>query len=203
MVGGAVVEELVARGHVVTAASRTGAEPAPHRAGVTAVAGDVTDVASVRALAPGHDAVVTAVRPARGEGPSRVVDAARSLTAALPDSGVSRVVAVAGAGGLLVAPGVRVADDPAFDPAYRPFSLAHVDALEVYAAAPPSLVWTVLCCPRVIQPGERTGHYRIGGAELLADADGTSRISTADYAVALADELEQTAHPRARISVAY
>jgi putative NADH-flavin reductase len=202
MVGEAIVGELLDRGHRVTAASRRGVGPAD-RPGLTVVAADVTDRASVGALAPGHDAVVTAVRPAAGEGPDRVVEAARSLVATLPTVGVHRVLAVGGAGGLQVAPGVRVVDDPDFSPVYRPFSLAHVDALSVYAASDTALVWTMICCPRVIEPGERSGRYRVGGEELLSDGDGVSRITNADYAVALADELERTPHPRARISVAY
>jgi putative NADH-flavin reductase len=113
------------------------------------------------------------------------------------------VLAVGGAGGLQVSPGVRVVDDPDFSPVSRPFSLAHVDALSVYAAADPSLAWTMICCPRVIEPGERSGRYRIGGEDLLSDADGVSRITNADYAVAVVDELERSAHPRVRISVAY
>ena len=202
MIGEAVVGELLDRGHQVTAASRQGAGPAD-RPGLTVVAADVTDRASVAELAPGHDAVVTAVRPAPGEGPDRVVEAARSLVAALPSVGVHRVLAVGGAGGLQVSPGVRVVDDPDFSPVYRPFSLAHVDALSVYAEADASLAWTMICCPRVIEPGDRSGRYRVGGEALLSDADGVSRITNADYAVALADELERTAHARARISVAY
>jgi putative NADH-flavin reductase len=202
MVGEAVVGELLDRGHHVTAASRRGAGPAD-RSGLTVVAADVTDRVSVAALAPGHDAVVTAVRPAAGEGPDRVVEAARSLVAALPAAGVHRVLAVGGAGGLEVAPGVRVVDDPDFSPVYRPFSLAHVEALSVYEGSDAAVDWTMICCPRVIEPGERSGRYRIGGEELLSDAEGVSRITTADYAVALADELERRAHPRARISVAY
>lgn len=202
MIGEAVVGELLDRGHQVTAASRRGAGPAA-RPGLTVVAADVTDRASVTELAPGHDAVVTAVRPGPGEGPDRVVEAARALVTALPGAGVHRVLAVGGAGGLEVSPGTRVVDDPDFSPVYRPFSLAHVDALAVYAAADASLAWTMICCPRVIEPGERSGGYRVGGEELLSDADGVSRITNADYAVALADELERTAHPRTRISVAY
>ena len=202
MVGGAIVGELLARGHRVTAASRRGEGPAA-QPGLTVVAADVTDRASVRALAPGHDAVVTAVRPAPGEGPDRVVEAARSLVSTLPDIGVDRVLAVAGAGGLLVAPGVRIVDDPEFSPTYKPFSMAHVEALPVYERSDPRLAWTMICCPRVIEPGERSGRYRVGGEELLRDAEGDSRITTADFAVALVDELERTAHPRARISVAY
>ena len=52
-------------------------------------------------------------------------------------------------------------------------------------------------------PGEATGHYRLGGDVLLADADGNSNISGADYAKAFVDEIEQPEHRRKRFSVAY
>jgi putative NADH-flavin reductase len=38
---------------------------------------------------------------------------------------------------------------------------------------------------------------------LLIDAAGVSRISIADYAAALSDELEEGLRPRARMSIAY
>ena len=53
-----------------------------------------------------------------------------------------------------------------------------------------------------MKPVERTGHYRIGGDQLLTDAKGNSHISVADFALAMLDELERPAHPRTRISVA-
>lgn len=51
-------------------------------------------------------------------------------------------------------------------------------------------------------PGERTGAYRVGGV-LLVGADGESRISAADYAIAFLDELENPEHVRQRFTVAY
>jgi uncharacterized protein len=44
---------------------------------------------------------------------------------------------------------------------------------------------------------------RLGGDELLVDADGNSEISAEDYAIAIADLLEQGGHERERISVAW
>ncbi|MYT25222.1 epimerase, partial [Streptomyces sp. SID7760] len=54
-----------------------------------------------------------------------------------------------------------------------------------------------------VAPGRRTGSFRVGGDTLLTDADGNSAVSAEDYAVAFVDEIEQGAHPRARICVAY
>jgi putative NADH-flavin reductase len=52
-------------------------------------------------------------------------------------------------------------------------------------------------------PGERTGQYRIGKDQLLTDAEGASRISLQDYAVAMLDEAEHPRHHRERFTVAY
>ncbi|RZJ10674.1 MAG: NAD(P)-dependent oxidoreductase, partial [Haliea sp.] len=55
----------------------------------------------------------------------------------------------------------------------------------------------------VIAPGERTGSFRLGGDQLLTGADGASRISVQDYAVAMLDELEKPAHSRRRFTAGY
>jgi putative NADH-flavin reductase len=51
-------------------------------------------------------------------------------------------------------------------------------------------------------PGERTGKFRLGGDQLLSNDKGSS-ISFEDYAIALADEIENPAHPRRRFTVGY
>ncbi len=62
---------------------------------------------------------------------------------------------------------------------------------------------TYLSPAQIIAPGERTSTYRRGGDELLTDAEGRSRISIEDYAVALVDELEYGEAIRARVGIAY
>jgi len=52
-------------------------------------------------------------------------------------------------------------------------------------------------------PGERTGKFRLGKDELIANSAQESRISMEDYAVALVDELEKPRHRRQRFSVGY
>jgi putative NADH-flavin reductase len=52
-------------------------------------------------------------------------------------------------------------------------------------------------------PGERTGKFRVGQNQLLADDKGQSQISMEDYAIALLDEIEQPKHLRQRFTVAY
>ncbi|MGH3409599.1 MAG: hypothetical protein ACRDRJ_44955 [Streptosporangiaceae bacterium] len=57
--------------------------------------------------------------------------------------------------------------------------------------------WTYLSPAPVIQPGERTGGYRVG-----LDSPAGESISAADYAIALLDEIDQPAHRRQRFTVA-
>lgn len=52
-------------------------------------------------------------------------------------------------------------------------------------------------------PGEATGRYRIGGEVALFDEAGGSKISGADFALAIVDEIDNPAHHREHISVAY
>ncbi len=56
--------------------------------------------------------------------------------------------------------------------------------------------WTYVSPAAYFVPGERTGKFRLGTKELVSDAKGESKISFADYAIALADEIEKPAHRR-------
>ena len=55
----------------------------------------------------------------------------------------------------------------------------------------------------LIEPGVRTGKFRLGGDSLIIDEQGNSRVSFEDYAVALVDELEKPAHERSRFTIGY
>lgn len=194
-VGSAIVEEAARRGHDVIAASRR--EPtAALPPGVRWQRGDASDVHSVAKAATDVDVVVSALGPSRDpEGdPFAFAGIVRGLTGAV---GATRLVVVGGAGSLLAAPGVRLVDTPEFPEIYRTEALAGAEALEVLRGTDPSVDWTFQSPAPVIDEGERTGSYRLGD-----DSPAGSFISFADYAVALVDELEQPAHPRARFTVA-
>ncbi|GGS76024.1 NAD(P)-dependent oxidoreductase [Nonomuraea spiralis] len=190
MIGQRIVSELIERGHDVTGVSRRGP-----------VKGDVHDAATI---AKGYDAVVSAIAPPRdGTEPEPPFLAAnRALIDGLRAAGVSRVVIVGGAGSLQVAPGVDLVDTPGFPEIYKKEARSARAALGLYREVT-DLDWTYISPAAVIEPGERTGVYRIGRDDLLSDADGRSFISAEDYAVAVTDELEENAHPRTRITVAY
>jgi uncharacterized protein len=187
MIGSRIVAELNARGHDVVGAGRsTGA--------------DVTSVASVAEVAAGADAVVSAVA-ARGVDYT-LADVARSLIEGTRQAGVKRVVVVGGAATLEVSPGTRLLDTPDFPEEWKAEALQGADSLAVYRGVD-DLDWTFVSPAAYIHPGERTGRYRLGGDELLVDAEGNSEVSAEDYAIAIVDLLENGGHERERITVAW
>jgi uncharacterized protein len=203
-IGRAITGELLARGHTVIAATRSGA-PVEGLV-VQALTGDAANPASVARLAAGQDAVAAATGPRRGgqEDPeANLLGAARGLAEGLRRAGVRRLVVVGGAGSLLVAPGQRLVDSPGFPAAAKPTALAHARTLDEVYRGIEDLDWTYVSPAAKIGPGDRTGEFRIGGDELLADPAGESRISISDFAIAFADELEHGDSFRRRITVAY
>jgi len=198
-IGRCILNELLARGHQVTAVVR---DPSKlEGTGATVVAGDVLSSVSVAETAAGADAVVSAYGPPQTD-TGLLLEAMRSFIAGLKQAGVKRFLMVGGAGSLAVAPGVELLDDPSFPAEWRPIALAHRNALELLKTA--DLDWTSLSPAAWIAPGVRTGKFRLGQDELITDpATGKSHISAQDYAIALADELETPQHIRKRFTVGY
>ena len=199
MIGSRVLEELGRRGHKVTAVVRNPEKVRPAE-GVTVVAGDITNRADVGKSATGADAAISAYSPPHND-PEKIVDATRSLLVGLKEAGVRRLIFVGGAGSLEVAPGVQLVDTPEFPSAWRGIALAHRDVLPVLKEA--DLDWTCFSPAALIEPGERTGEFRVGGTRLIANDRGESRISAEDYAIALVDELENPRHLRQQFTAAY
>lgn len=200
-VGQAVLEELLRRGHAVTALARTPGKFAP-RDGLHAVQADALDAGQVAAAVAGHDAVVDAYNPGWSE--PDIHDLFLRGTEAILDgvqqAGVERVLVVGGAGSLFVAPGVQLVDTPEFPAAYKQGALAAREALNRIRGRD-ALAWTFLSPPALLAPGERSGRYRVGADTLPMDGDAPAGITVADLAVAIVDELEQPQHLRRRFTV--
>jgi prolipoprotein diacylglyceryl transferase len=201
-VGSRTVAEALARGHEVTAVVRDPAAHEPQPDGVSLVAGDATDPASVGEVAPGHDLAISTVGTGFGKAPETLPAAARGLLEGLSRAGVARLIVLGGAGSLEVAPGVRVLDTPDFREEWKPDALAQAEALDIYRSATTDVDWTYVSPAAVLEPGERTGEYRTGEDRLLVDDEGNSTISMEDFAVALLDEAESADHVRRRFTVA-
>ena len=192
-IGSRLLAALSARGHAVTAITRNPGKVAV-LPGVTDVKGDIFDEDSLAKLIAGHDAVISAVHFTASD--------PQLLLAAVKQSGVKRYLVVGGAGSLEVAPGVKLFDTPAFPAAYLDEARKGGVFLDLLKQEQ-GLDWTFLSPSALIQPGERTGKFRLGTDQLLVDAKGNSSISAEDYAIALIDELEKPAHSRRRFTVGY
>ncbi|WP_436770984.1 NAD(P)-dependent oxidoreductase [Yinghuangia sp. YIM S09857] len=202
-VGSRVVAEALARGHEVTAVVRDSARFADLHPDARRRTGDAARAEDVAALAAGQDLLVGATRPAPGS-EAGLLAATRGLLAGAERTGV-RLLLVGGAGSLTVpgTGGLTVIDTPEFPVSWRPIALACGEQLNAALAAPAAVDWAYLSPAAVLEPGVRTGTYRLGGDELVVDADGNSSVSMEDLAVALIDEAERPQHHRARFTVGY
>lgn len=192
--GSRIATELLQRGHTLTGIARN-VSKATARPGLTLKAADATDAHALAEILQGHDLVVSSTPFVGG------IDAP-TLIAAAKQAGVKRVIVVGGAGSLEVAPGVALIDTPEFPAIYKAEASggrAFLQALRTER----ELDWTFISPSAFFEPGPRTGRFRLGGDQLLVDADGKSHISMEDYAIALADEIETPRHARTRFTVGY
>jgi len=201
MIGSRVLTEAVSRGHEVTAVARDISKITD--AGVKPVAGNILDVRSVASIVAGQEAVVSAFSPMGNQNNQSLLDATRALIAGMKQKDICRLIMVGGAGGLEIAPGKMLIDSPNFPAGWKGVAQAHIDALNILKTEAGDLEWTSFSPAAMIQPGTRTGKFRLGGDQLLSDDKGDSRISVEDYAIALVDELEKPKHLRQRFTIAY
>lgn len=199
MIGSRILNELAARGHQITAVARE-TDRIPRLPGVTAASADITDPNQVTDVSRGADAVISAYGPGP-EKPDLLLTGTRSLIEGLKQAGVNRLLMVGGAGTLEVAPGVELLESGQLPNEWQGIAVAHHDAMQMLEDS--GLEWTSFSPPAFIQPGERTGKFRLGGNSLIVDKSGQSRISAEDYAIAMVDELERPHHANRRFTVGY
>jgi uncharacterized protein len=192
-VGTKIREELLRRGHTVTAISRHPDKTPAHK-GVATAHGDVSDPEGLAAVVRGHEAVISSAPFSPGTS-AKLLDSVHK-------SGVKRYIAVGGAGSLEVAPGKLLKDTPAIPPEWLPTINEGAELLRLLRADQ-KLDWTYFSPAALIGPGERTGTFRLGKEQLVTAADGKSSISYDDYAIALVDELEKPRHIRQRFTIGY
>lgn len=188
-IGSHIARQAVQRGHAVTAILRSD-KPLPEQLnGVQAAVTRLDDHTALVAAIRNHDVLASAFGPGAADCHA-IVDTARALVAAARAAGIRRVIVVGGAGSLAVAPGLQLVDTPEFPAAYKPYALAHREALSVLQAAD-DLDWTFFAPAAEIGPGKRRGEFRTGAQALIVSAEGRSEISYADYADAFVAEIEQ------------
>ena len=201
--GSAIVAEAAARGHQVTAFSRS--LPGEPLANVTYVQGDAADEAALAAPVKGADAVVAALAPRGALTPDVFREVTRTI-ARLADAAGATLFVVGGYSSLRPAPGAdRFVTDLSHVPAEFHGEVLAGAALifEDLPAAPATLDW-VFVSPALRfgahMPGERLGRYRLGDDVAVAPEDGGA-ISAADYALGLVDLIEKGEHHRTQVNL--
>jgi len=202
-IGQAITAETLRRGHDVTAVVRDLARLSGAWPKLDVIVGDIAKPNTYSDALRHADAVIVAVSARRDGEPKALARNAGIVLDAAARAGVARLAWVGGAASLEVKPGVRVIDDPNFPAAWRPEAEAQAEALAAFRASKADIDWVYVSPAAVIEDGEHTGNYRVGGDRLLVDAHGKSHISVPDFAAALIDRVEQNDHPRQRITVAY
>ncbi|MEV5380498.1 NAD(P)H-binding protein [Streptomyces nondiastaticus] len=192
--GRRAVAEALRRGHRVTAVVR---DPAGHGdlAGARVVAGDVTDAASVEQAAAGHDAAISAAVDLSASPHGFFTASSRALSAGLAKAGVRRLLVIGLASVMPGASGAPLMDEPGYPNEYRDFYLGHAAGLDALRTS--DLDWAYVApAGDFDHDGTPTGGYRVA-----EHGDPADRITCADFAIALLDEIEAPRHHRAAVSV--
>lgn len=210
-IGTHVVDEALSRSHLVTAVSRDPARIKKTHENLIAVQGDVLDTNSIERLAVGQDVIIVSVRGvvAKSKAPNDAIQrvAVEKLVYVLRGLGddAPRLIHVGGAGSLEVETGVFYADrlPKIFIPKNLELEIAGQILVLEYLRTVEDVNWSYATPPKNFTNGKRTGVFRIGGDQVLEDSRGRSRVSRADFAVALINEAETNQHSMRRFSVAY
>ena len=202
-VGTAILNELLNRGHKVTAIVRDPAKVTASNPNLKVIQADVTDTDVLIEASKGKDAVISAYNPG-WKNPNIYEETLKNyplIVDSVKKAGVERLLIVGGAGTLFYAPGKMVmdADDvPAkLLPGIKSLGEFYLNTLRKEN----DINWIFLSPAANMTPGERTGKFRIGKDDLMVDVNGDSNISVEDYAVAMVDELEQKHHHKERFSI--
>lgn len=205
-IGGNIRKEALSRGLRVTAV--TNSSPLDAEPNLTTLTADLADTEAVARIVSGHDAVISAYSPglrkySADEAAELIRRAHESLFEGVKLGGVKRLILIGGVGSLEASPGVDVVDSDFYPADHKAHTLRNREIVRALKRGEYDLDWTYVSPPLEIKAGERTGKFRLGEDQLLRDADGNSRISEADFAVAILDELEQGRYVRRRFTAAY
>ena len=100
-------------------------------------------------------------------------------------------------------PGVDVVDSDFYPKEHRAHTLRNREILRGLRRGEYDIDWTYVSPPLDIKAGPRTGKFRVGDDQLLRDDRGDSRISEADFAIAILDALDEKKFIRQRFTAAY
>lgn len=204
-VGNAILNELLSRGHKVTAVVRNPEKINVSNTNLEIVKADIADTNAMVGICKGKEAIISAYNPG-WTNPEIYEETLRNyplILEAAKRSGAKRLLCVGGAGTLFCAPGLRVVDSGAIPDAI----MGGVKSLgEFYLNTlmnEKDIDWIFFSPAGTLEPGKRTGKFRLGKDDLIIDENGISHISVEDYAVAMVDELENPKHHCERFTIGY
>lgn len=204
-VGNAILNELLSRGHKVTAVVRNPEKINVSNSNLEIVKADIADTNAMVGICKGKEAIISAYNPG-WTNPDIYEETLRNyplILEAAKRSGAKRLLCVGGAGTLFCTPGLRVVDSGAIPDAI----MGGVKSLgEFYLNTlmnEKDIDWIFFSPAGTLEPGKRTGKFRLGKDDLIIDENGISHISVEDYAVAMVDELENPKHHCERFTIGY
>ncbi|MCW3786328.1 NAD(P)-dependent oxidoreductase [Plebeiibacterium sediminum] len=204
-IGSALLNETLNRGIKTIAVVRNPEKIKISNANLQVVKADVSDADVISEIAKEADVVISAYNPGWAN-PNIYDETLKTYPAILQgvkNAGVKRLLIVGGAGTLFVAPGLRVVDSGAIPEEI----MGGVKSLgEFYLntlTQEKDIDWVFFSPAGTIEPGERTGEYRLGKDDLIVNDKGESKISVQDYAKAMIDEYETPAHHYERFTIGY
>jgi len=205
-IGSNIRKEALSRGHRVTAVTHS--TPLAAEPNLTSLTADLANADDVARIVAGHDAVISAYSPglrnySAEDAAELIRKAHESLFAGVKRGGVKRLILVGGVGSLEASPGVDVVDSDFYPAGHKAHTLRNREILRALKRGEHDLDWSYVSPPLNIKAGERTGKFRLGGDQLLRDANGESNISEADFAIAILDALDNARFIRERFTVAY
>ena len=192
----AIIAELIARGHAVTAFARS----ANRSAAKEFVQKDIMaltkeDLAGFDAVVDGFGAYTPETLPQHTQTSQHLADLVAGTK--------TRLYIVGGAGSLYVDPAhtVQLLDTPEFPAEFYPFAKAQTEELAALRSRTDAKWVFVSPAADFRADGAKTGKYVLGGEELTLSAAGESVISYADYALGMVDLIESGAHVGERVSL--
>ena len=192
-IGQRILKEALDKGYEVTSAQRKPEALALSHPNLTVIKGDLLNEVELPSLIAGKDVVIAAISLYAGLTPEQFKKAHQNLINALKKNPQTRIIAVGGGTNNEVAPGLRMLDYAdimkSIPEEYKPSIFAHGEVQKSYETSGLEK-WTYFNPAAMIQAGERTGKFRLGTTNLVADEKGVSTISFEDYAVALVEEIK-------------
>ena len=192
----AVISELIARGHAVTAFARS-ANRSAAKEFVQKDIMDLTkdDLAGFDAVVDGFGAYTPETLPLHTRTSQHLADLVAGTD--------TRLYIVGGAGSLYVDPAhtVQLLDTPEFPAEFYPLAKAQTEELAALRSRTDARWVFVSPAADFRADGAKTGKYILGGEELTLSAVGESVISYADYALGMVDLIESGAHVGERVSL--